>query len=90
LIEINWSLSINPFGEIRCLLFIITFFLCGGFLVRAALRFDPKTGVGLDPALHQLATKPHGPLLLVAVALGLAAFGVYQAVLARYRRVLSS
>src|SRR5262249_42116516 len=31
LIEINWSLSINPPGEIRCLLFIITFFLRGSF-----------------------------------------------------------
>lgn len=66
------------------------FALSGGFLVRAALRFDPQQAVGLDASLHQLAAKPSGPPLLVFVGAGLIAFGAFQLLLARYRRVLGS
>ncbi len=64
------------------------YLLVGGFLVRAAIRFKPDEGVGLDAALHQLAGKAYGPWLLGLVALGLAAFGLFQFFLARYRPVL--
>jgi hypothetical protein len=64
--------------------------LVGGFLIRAAVRFRPDEGVGLDAALHELAAKSYGPWMLALVALGLVAFGLYQLVLARYRQVLGS
>jgi hypothetical protein len=66
------------------------YLVSGGFLVRAAVRFDPHDGVGLDGSLHRLAAAPHGPWLLVFVAAGLILFGIYQLALARYRRVLES
>ena len=66
----------------------VAYALVGGFLVRAAIRHDPDKGVGLDAALKELAMTTGGPLLLAAVAIGLLLFGVFQLVLARYRRVL--
>lgn len=68
----------------------VAYVLCGGFLVRAALRFDPQQAVGLDASLDQLAGKPSGTALLVSVGVGLIAFGVFQLLLARYRRVFGS
>jgi hypothetical protein len=43
----------------------------------AALSSDAGKAGGLDAALRTLAAQPFGPFLLAAVALGLAAFGVY-------------
>jgi hypothetical protein len=63
------------------------FGLIGAFLVRAALQFDAKEAVGVDEALKRLADHPYGSWLLVLVALGLAAFGLYLAFEARYRGV---
>lgn len=61
--------------------------LVGGFLVNAALRHDPSRAGGLDEALAALAAAPHGSALLVVVALGLVAYGLYQFVNARWRVV---
>lgn len=69
---------------------MLAYLLVGGFLLRAAVRHDPSRGVGLDAALKELVGAPGGPLLLGGIAVGLLAFGVFQLVLARYRRVLES
>ncbi len=61
------------------------FVLIGAFLVQAAVELDPKESKGLDGALQELAAQPHGRYLLGAVAAGLAAYGVFQLVRARYR-----
>ena len=42
---------------------------------------------GLDGALHTLRDQPLGPVLLTAVAVGLAAYGVYSFARARYAKV---
>jgi hypothetical protein len=63
------------------------FVLIGAFLVQAALEFDAKESKGLDGALDELARQPYGRYLVGAVAAGLAAYGVFQFVRARYRRV---
>ena len=55
----------------------ITFGIVGVLLGLAALNHDPKEAGGLDAALRTLAAQPFGTALLIAVALGLAAFGVY-------------
>jgi hypothetical protein len=60
----------------------------GWLLIRAAVRFDPAQPVGVDAALREVAAAPYGPFLLVAVAVGLIAFGVYSFAEARYREVL--
>jgi hypothetical protein len=57
----------------------------GVLLVVAAVQHDPARPVGLDAALKALAGQPFGPVLLVALALGLAAFGVHCLFDARYR-----
>ncbi len=44
----------------------------------AAVRRDPTRATGLDGALNSLLTVPFGKVLLVLVAMGLAAYGVYS------------
>jgi hypothetical protein len=56
-------------------------------VVIAAIRFRPDESSGLDGALKALAAQPYGVLLLIVVALGLAAYGVFCFFDARYHRV---
>ena len=58
-----------------------------GFLVKAAVDFNPNKAVGLDGALAKLANNSYGPLLLGVVAAGLVAFALYSLSDARYRRI---
>lgn len=61
--------------------------LVGVLVVLAAVRFRPEEANGLDAALKTLAAQPLGTVLLVLVAVGLAAFGVFCVFDARYHRV---
>lgn len=61
--------------------------LIGILLIVAAIRFRPEEASGLDAALKGLAAQPYGPYLLIAVALGLMAYGVFCFLDARYHRV---
>jgi hypothetical protein len=65
----------------------IAFGIVGILLVQAAVTNDPGKSRGLDAALHTLVAQPYGKFLLLAVALGVAAFGVYCFFQARYRKV---
>ena len=56
----------------------------GGLFVWAAITFDPEKASGLDGALRTLLDAPFGQVLLTLVALGIAAFGAYLLVRARY------
>ncbi len=56
----------------------------GGLLVWAAVTFDPAKASGLDGALRTILEAPFGQFLLTLVALGIAAFGAYLFVRARY------
>ena len=56
----------------------------GGLLVYAAARFDPAKASGLDGALRTILDAPFGRVLLTLVALGIAFFGAYLLVRARY------
>lgn len=58
----------------------------GALLVVAAVRYDPAQPTTLDAGLQAVADEPYGPFLLVVLALGLLAFGLYCAYDARYRR----
>lgn len=59
----------------------------GILVVVAAIQFDPNKASGLDTALRSLTQTPLGPWLLVLVALGLAAYGVFCWFDAKYHRV---
>ena len=61
--------------------------LVGAFVVRAAARHKPGSGVGLDGALSQVARQPYGTYVLVAVAGGFAAYAVWCWVRARYENI---
>lgn len=64
--------------------------LVGTLVMAAGITFDPNKAVGIDGALRNLAGRPFGPLLLSLTAAGLAAFGLYSFVEARYRKILES
>lgn len=52
----------------------------------AALSYDPDKAGGLDDALKTVRDQPFGPYLLSAVALGLAAFGLFCLAWARHAK----
>ena len=56
----------------------------GGLLIWAAVTFDPSKAGGLDGALRTILDLPFGQILLTVVALGIAAFGAFCLVRARY------
>ncbi len=56
----------------------------GGLFVWASVTFDPEKASGLDGALRTILEAPFGQFLLTLVALGIAAFGAYLFVRARY------
>lgn len=60
--------------------------IIGGLLGLAALHGNPEEAGGLDRALRTLAAQPFGPVILVAVALGLVAYGAYCFAAARAQR----
>jgi hypothetical protein len=65
----------------------VVFVLVGGFLLSAAWQEQAAEARGLDGVLRTLERQPYGPVVLGLVALGLAAYGVFQLVQARYRRI---
>ena len=56
----------------------------GVLLIWAAITFDPSKASGLDGALHAILDLPFGAVLLTLVAVGIAAFGAFLFVRARY------
>jgi hypothetical protein len=56
----------------------------GVLLIWAAVTFDPSKAQGLDGALRAILELPFGRILLTLVALGIAAFGAFCFVRARY------
>jgi hypothetical protein len=53
----------------------------------AAVTFDPSKAKGLDGALKALAHLPFGTVILVAVGIGVIAYGVYLGARARLARL---
>jgi|tagenome__1003787_1003787.scaffolds.fasta_scaffold20903703_2 hypothetical protein len=65
----------------------VAFGIVGGLLLDAAVSDNPARSRGLDAALHLLVEQPYGALLLMLVAVGFAAFGIYCFFQSRYRKV---
>jgi Domain of Unknown Function (DUF1206) len=65
----------------------VVFGLAGIFLVVAAVRFQPSRAEGLDGTLRAFSRGPVGPYVLILVALGLVAFGLFSWCEARWRRI---
>jgi len=58
----------------------------GVLFIVAATTYRPGTPTSLDSGLRSVADEPYGPPLIIALALGLVAFGIYCFFDARYRK----
>jgi hypothetical protein len=65
----------------------VIFAIMGAAFVSAGLNTNPGKAKGMEASLDTLASKSYGDWLLGSVALGLALYGVYSIIEARYRRV---
>jgi hypothetical protein len=65
----------------------VVFALIGSALVMAAVRANPYEAKGLGETLARIRGWSFGWVLLAIVAIGFIAYGVYQLVEARYRRI---
>ena len=51
--------------------------IVGSLFLYAALTHDPKKSGGLDQALQTVLEQPFGQALLTAIAIGIAAYGLF-------------
>lgn len=65
----------------------VVFVIIGFFLTHAAMQSDPGQARGLGGALSSVQDEKFGTILLIIIGLGLAAYGVYALINAKYRRI---
>lgn len=65
----------------------LVFAMIAWFLLNVVLNRDPQEAGGLGAALRELRQQDYGPSLLLIVATGLALFGLFSLLEARYRRI---
>jgi hypothetical protein len=80
----RWAIQIGRLGHAAR---GVAFLLIGWFMAQAALQSQASEAGGMAQALATLARQPYGVWLLGAVGAGLAFFGVYSLVEARYRQI---
>ena len=61
--------------------------IAGVLFLVAAIQYDPDKARGLDATLNELSERSYGRWLLALTALGIAAYGLFSIVQARYRKV---
>lgn len=81
---------LKPFAYAGLAARTVAFSLVGTFFIQAAVTYDPSKARGLDDSLRQVAKAPFGEAMIVLVAIGLVAYGLWLFVEARYRDVLGS
>jgi len=80
----EWILRICAFGlAARGVVFV----MAGVLLIQAGLQSNAAKARGLSGALNALHAQPFGRWIFAVVAVGLAAYGVYCCVKARYGRI---
>ncbi|MGW4063148.1 DUF1206 domain-containing protein [Amycolatopsis sp. NPDC004747] len=79
--------STTRLGQIGWCAVGVLYATVGAMFVLAAVRYDPAKAGGLDPALKTLAVQPYGQALLLTLAAGIAVFGVFALLEARFRRL---
>ena len=80
----RWTRRIGAIGEIGR---GVGLGLVGFFLLRAALTYNAAEATGLDGALRRIASESWGLILVVAVGIGFAAYGVFCVTTATRRRL---
>src|SRR6266496_608662 len=69
-------------GQIGITARAVVFAIIGIFLTWSGITFDPTKVRGMSGALRAVRQEPHGTWLLIAIAFGLIAYGVYVLLLA--------
>ncbi|QDG50306.1 DUF1206 domain-containing protein [Persicimonas caeni] len=77
--------GIKILGQVGLWARAVVFLMIGAFLIVAAVQHNPQQAMGLQETLATLLQQPYGSWLMGAVALGLAAYGVFCFAKARYR-----
>ncbi len=75
------------FGRIGFVARGVAFVIVGGLFAYAAITHDAKKSGGLDQALFEVLDQPFGPVLLAAIGLGLACFGLFTLARAKHLNV---
>lgn len=65
----------------------VVFLLIGAFFILAGVSTDPRKAHGLAETLGRIRELPFGRPLLFVVAFGFVAYGLFQVIEARYRRI---
>lgn len=79
--------AVTRLGQVGLIARGIVLGIMAWFLLRAAMGSGTAQSAGLDDALAEIASQTYGTILLLIVALGLAAFGVYSMAMGYYRRI---
>lgn len=75
-------------GQVGAVAKGLAFMTMGVLVSSAALNHRPEQAEGLDAALKAIAGQPYGRIALLAVAVGVACFGVFLFFDSRYHRVV--
>ncbi|MCI0158560.1 DUF1206 domain-containing protein [Leifsonia shinshuensis] len=76
----RWAGTITVLGRVGYIAKGIALLLVGGLVVAAAITVDPSKAGGLDGSLKALVSVPFGVFLLIAIAAGLIAYGLFWCV----------
>ncbi len=80
----RWAVQAGRFGHAAR---GVAFLLIAWFMAQAALQSQAEEAGGMAQALATLARQPYGMWLLGAVGAGLALFGIYSFIEAKYRQI---
>jgi hypothetical protein len=78
---------VTTLGQVGYISKGVAFGIVGVLLFDVAIIDSSARSAGLDAALHTLSRQPFGPYLLILVAIGFAAHGVYCFCQSKYRKV---
>ena len=80
----QWAIRMGRFGHAAR---GVAFLLIGWFMMQAAMQAQASEAGGMAKALATLAQQPYGTFLLGTTGAGLAMFGIYSFIEARYRQI---
>jgi hypothetical protein len=79
------GIAVRSLGALGCVARAAVFVLVGVFVLKAAISGNPWESKGLDATFRGVAHSTYGPITLAALAVGLACYGLYCLIEARYR-----
>jgi hypothetical protein len=85
-LERRISKNLTRLGQFGWIARGVAFGVLGALVVVAGVKSQPEKSRGLDQALKTLADAPYGKWILSLVALGFAAYGVFQLITARIHK----